>query len=520
MTTPPATAPVMTALPSDFESAIAEAVDRVFREKGLTFEAHPRHLSDAAPGTDISAAILGADMMGLPLTPQGVYIAAMLESRSTEFDYLSGQYRPLYEECTVQIPRRSAKTTTIQMVLLGRCSTIDNYRVVSTAQDGTRASQFFMNMIRAIEAKLRREKKTEADLGIKQIYRSQGREFIEWFNGSRWWVVKPESGAFRGEAADAMWFDEAGELDAAQSEDLVAGAFPLMDTRDLGQIIISGTPGPVRAGVFWDSIQRGIKEPEKYGLVNFAAAESDDVLDEAVWWITHPGLACGLTRLDKVQRNLTKLGPAKFAQEYLCVWSPDSTTSAISPEAWSDAQTDPVPFAGQDFDLTFDCHIHGLYATMTATWVDDAGELHGQVMDHRPGTEWLTLECVKAQKAFPRIKIHYDAIGANSAVALSLQRVPTFRSHALVPVTMKTVAAGASILSNALEARTVHVGASSSMTQSAENVTWRYSGESRLFGRKNASVDVSGIVSLSIGCAVTTGRRQNTPRKRPAAVIG
>jgi hypothetical protein len=510
----------ITKLPADYESAIAAAVDKVFTDKGLSFEAHPRYISDVPAGTDISAAIRGAEMMGLPLTPQGVHMASMLEAKSGELDVVSGFHRPLYEECSIQVPRRSTKTTTIQMVLLGRCTLIDNYRVVSTAQDGTRASQFFMNMVRLMEARMRRENLTEADLGIKQIYRSQGREFIEWFNGSKWWVVKPESGAFRGEAADAMWFDEAGELDADKSEDLVAGAFPLMDTRPLGQIIISGTPGLVRAGVFWDALKRGRDEPDVYGIVDFSGDENADVHDEAVWWYVHPGLACGLTTIEKLRRNLTKLGPAKFAQEYLCIWAPDSTQSAISPEAWADALEDPVPFDGQDFDLTFDCHIHGLYASLVATWVDEAGEPWGQVMDFRPGTEWLAAELVRAQKKHPRVKIHYDAIGANSAIALTLQRVPTFRPHALHPVTMKEVAAGASILSTALDGRTAHIAASASMTNAAENVTWRYSGESRLFGRKNASVDVSGIVALSIGLAMSLGRKAQSKRKRASAVLG
>jgi hypothetical protein len=507
-------------LPADYEAAIAEAVDRVFADKGLTFDASPRWMSPAPGGTDISTAIRGADLMGLPLTPQGVHIAAMLEAKSCDMDPVSGLFRPLYEEAAVQIPRRSTKTTTIQMVLLGRCDMIPGYRVVSTAQDGTRASQFFMNMVRMIEAKLRRTGQTEADLGIKQIYRSQGREYIEWFNGSKWWVVKPESGAFRGEAADAMWFDEAGELDPEKSEDLVAGAFPLMDTRPLGQIIISGTPGLVRAGVFWDSLARGRKDSKAYGIVDFCALESDDVHDEAVWWVTHPGLACGLTTIEKLRRNLEKLGPAKFAQEYLCVWAPDSASSAISPEEWADAMVDPAPFDGQDFDLTFDCHIHGLYASLIATWIDADGEPHGQVMDYRPGTDWLVAECTRAQKAHPRVKFCYDAIGANSAVAMSLQRVPTFRAHALRPVTMKEVAAGAALLNNHLGAGTAHIAASASLTNSAENVTWRYSGESRLFGRKNASVDVSGIVGLSIGFAMSLGRKTQTKRTRAAAVIG
>jgi hypothetical protein len=506
--------------PVEYESALAAAVDKVFTDKGLTFEAAPRWMSPADRATDISAALLGAEMMGYPLTPQGIHIAAMLEAKSDELDPISGLHRPLYEECTVEIPRRSTKTTTIQMVLLGRCTLIPGYRVVSTAQDGTRASQFFMNMVRMIEGVLRRSGRTEKDLGIKQIYRSQGREFIEWYNGSRWWVVKPESGAFRGEAADAMWFDEAGELNAAQAEDLVAGAFPLMDTRPLGQIIISGTPGPVRAGVFWDALKRGREDSITYGIVDFCATDGADIFDEDLWWVTHPGLACGLTTIAKLRRNLDKLGPAKFAQEYLCIWAPDTTQSAIDPEAWNECTEDPAPFTGQDFDLTYDCHIHGLYATLTATWVDGNGEPCGQVMDFRPGTEWLVAELTRAQKAHPRVKIHYDSIGANSAVALQLQRVPTFRPHALHPVTMKEVAAGASILSTALEGRTAHIAASASLTNAAENVTWRYSGESRLFGRKNASVDVSGIVSLSIGMAQSMGRKAQSKRKRAAAVIG
>jgi hypothetical protein len=510
----------LAALPADYEAAIAEAVDRVYRDAGLTFDASPRWLSPIPAGTDISAASLGAARMGLPLTPQGVHIAAMLEAKSTRCDPVTGLFRPLYEEATVEIPRRSTKTTTVQMVILGRCESIPGYRAVSTAQDGTRASQFFMNMVRLMEAQLRREGLEWADWGIKQVYRSQGREYIEWFNGSKWWVVKPESGAFRGEAADCMWFDEAGELDPEKSEDLVAGAFPLMDTRPLGQIIISGTPGLVRAGVFWDALARGRKDPDGYGIVDFCALESDDVLDEAVWWVTHPGLACGLTELAKVQRNLEKLGPAQFAREYLCVWPADTATSAINAEEWQDALVDPVPFDGQDFDLTFECHIHSLYASLVATWVDAAGEPHGQIMDFRPGTDWLTGELTRAQKAHPRVRFYYDAIGANSAVALALQRVPTFKPAALRPVSMKEVAAGAALLNNALANRTAHIAASASMTNAAENVTWRYSGESRLFGRKNASVDVSGIVGLSIGFGMSLGRREKKRHVRAAAVIG
>jgi hypothetical protein len=472
------------------------------------------------------------------MTPQGELMAGVLESKRAD----NGM--PLYREVVIQVPRRATKTTSIQNVLLGRCLTIPGYQVASTGQDGTRASQFMRDLMEIIEdhANEIMEARTEElaeqyegsdkeppeftlkmalkELGIRQLYYSQQREYIKFTNGSKWRVVKPEPSGLRGGKTDVFWFDEAGELDPETSPRLLAGALPLLDTRPMGQVIYSGTPGAVRAGGFWDALKTARANPGMFGIVDYSAPETADVADEAVWWDTHPGLSCGLTTIDVLRERYVKLGPALFAQEYLCIWLPDTTTSAISPEEWDDAREDPQPFTGQDFDLTFDCHIHGLYATLTATWVDENGHPCGQVMDFRPGTEWLVAECVKAQKAHPRVKFHYDAIGANSAVALQLQRVPTFRAHALHPVPLKEVAAGAAILSTALEGRTAHIGASASLDNAAENVTWRYSGESRLFGRKNASVDVSGMVSLSIGMAQSMGRKAQAKRKRASAVIG
>lgn len=505
-------------LPTAHDQALAAAVDKVYAEKGLSFDARPRYVSDVPADTDISNAIEGAKLVGLPLTPQGIVIAGVLEAHTGERDALTGAYLPLYSECTVQVPRRSTKTTVVQMVLLGRCASIPGYRVVSTAQDGTRASQFFMNMVRAMETRMRREKLTEADLGIKQIYRSQGREFIEWENGSRWWVVKPEASALRGEAADVMWFDEAGELNAAQAEDLIAGAFPLMDTRPLGQIIVSGTPGPARAGLLWVSLVAARADQAEYGIVDYSAPDMADVTDERVWWATHPGLACGLTTIVKLRKNLSKLGPAKFAQEYLCIWAADTTSTALDLDKWADTTCKPVPFAGQDFTLTFDCHIQGLSASLVATWIDEKGEVHGQVMDHRPGTEWLVQEVARANKAHPRVPVHYDAIGNNSAVAMSLQRVPGFRAAALRPVTMRDVAAGAALLASHLGMGTLHHAESAALDRAAENVAWRYSGESRLFQRKSATVDISALVAFSIGIGQSVARKAAPKKGLPRAV--
>ena len=110
-----------------------------------TMRAKPRMISEIPEGTDIEAAHVGARLQRLPITPQGVLVAGVMEARKDD-----GRRR--YKQVTIQIPRRSTKTTTVQNVLLGRCATIPGYQVVSTAQDGTRASQFFRDMMDLIEA--------------------------------------------------------------------------------------------------------------------------------------------------------------------------------------------------------------------------------------------------------------------------------------------------------------------------------------------------------------------------------
>lgn len=516
----PGNAPALVNLPPGFQDALAEAVDKVFADKGLSFEVTPRYVSPVPEGTDISNAIAGAELMGLPLTPQGCQVAAVLESKSGEVDAF-GQPMPLHAEVSVQVPRRSTKTTVIQMVLLGRCAAMPGYRVVSTAQDGTRASQFFMNMVRMIEARMHKAGLTEADLGIKQIYRSQGREYIEWLNGSRWWVVKPESGAFRGEAADVMWFDEAGELDPEKSADIVAGALPIMDTRDQGQIIISGTPGLVRAGLFWDSLAAGREGTEGNGIVDYSAPDYVDPTDESVWWQVHPGLACGLTTLAKLRKNFGKMPVTQFAREYLCMWPADRTVSALDKKKFQAGAVAPIagPPAGVPWAVAYDCHMDGLSGTFMAAWWHD-GVPHIQVMEHRAGTDWMPAVAAKLLQAHPDVPLAYDAIGQNQVVAQALAGMPRVNTKRLRALSMREVSAGASLVAGAVDQEQLEHGESKSLTLAVESANWRFSGENRFFGRKSAVVDISPIIAGSEALFISSGMKPKERRKMLAPALG
>lgn len=480
---------------------------------GRPFLAVPAYLSPIPDATDVSTYLIGLDMLGVGMTPQGVNVAGVMEA-------LDDEGLPLYDDVTVQIARRSAKTTSIQAVLLGRSAKRRGYRSIQTAQDGTRASGVIKQMIREMELVDTRDPKDRE----WQTFASTGREYLEWKHGAHWHVVPPDPGSYRSKAADLLWFDETGELDPAKSADLEAGALPTMDTREDGQVVKSGTPGKVRAGMAWNTLKAARESPTTLGIVDYSAKESEVITDEqigdpALWYRVHVGLASGLTKLKTIQKRYDTMDLSKFIREYLCVWPADMTKSALDMERYDALTVAPVD-APDDFALCYDCEISGQAASVSAAWVDPVTGRHRiQLMDQRRGVAWLTEYLARAAGKFPRVKIAYDPIGQNSVVAMSLQRVPKFRAAVLKPLTLREMSAAAALIAQGMDAETLEFSEDSELRKSAENATWRESGDNRLFGRRGGA-DISGIIS---GAGALHTAVQSRPRQRlvmPATLTG
>lgn len=502
--------------------------------------AAPRFLSPIPAGTDIEVAHVGARLQRLPITPQGEHVAGVMESKT---DVGANKYK----QVVVQIPRRSTKTTTIQNVLLGRCATIPGWQVVSTAQDGTRASQFFRDMMDLIEAhaneiqELRQDEALEAwdgtgkepeftykdalaELGIRTLYYSQQREYIKWRNGSKWRVAKPEAGSLRGGAANDIWFDEGGELDPETSDRLLAGALPMMDTKQgKGQIIVSGTPGTARVGMFWNSLEAAQQAPERLGIVDYSADEFCDPNDERVWWETHPGLACGLTSIETIRERhdpITGLSLPEFMREYLCIWPPDSKVTALNLKNWGITETDPLgepPSVA--WGIGWDVAIGGSAAAVAVAWYDENDEPHVQIMDHRAGSQWVAPYVGKAVQAFPRVPLGYDSIGDNITVAQALGRMPRVKTTKIKPLTLKEIGAATAAIAVAVDLMTIHHPAHSGLDAAVKNTTWRESNGSRLFMR-GKGIEISCLLACVAALAVAATAKRTTGVTIPRAALG
>ena len=458
----------------------------------MTIDARPTLLSRYPPSTDVSVAEAGAALLGMPLFPQGLQVAGVMEARRR------GGKRA-FTEVAVQEPRRATKTTSIWSVLLGRCSLIPGYRVVTTAQDGTRAGERMREFMEILEVQGFEEQ------GLGDLYWSNGKERIRYANGSLVWVVAPKPGAFRSAAADAILFDEAGELDPEKGPSLLAAALPLMDTRADPQVVIAGTPGKVRAGLLWESLERARAKTPGVGVVDYSLRDDevlvsyDDagekVLHEDVLRRVHPGIGT-LTTIERMRERFARMQAPEFEAEYGCRWPSDSTTGAIDTEVWASRRV-PLVEPPDRVGIAFDCAYDGSSASIVYAWRVE-GVAHVAVVAHRPGTSWVARAGHGAAEKFRRVPITYDSIGANLDPATGMSRLkPAPKLDAL---TLKAVMGAAQrFVADVHEDRLRHFG-QVDLDAAVANLAWRdipHSG--RAFGTKGPTgAAINPVVAASL----------------------
>lgn len=455
----------------------------------------PLHLSPTPDDTDLTCLFHGLDILGMDPKPQQVVTGRVLAATRDDLT-------PLYREVGICEPRRAAKTTTIWAELLGRCELRPGYQVVTTAQTGVKARERFMTVQRVMARR---------NIGNYVIKKGAGAESIEWTNGSRLWVVPPEGGAFRGDAADAILADEAQEHSAEASADILGGALSLMDTSPGGQLIIAGTAGESRTGMLWDQLEAGRRGHG--GIVEYAMpagstpvltdrhgvpilnAAGELQLDVEALLLSHPGIGT-LTTLDLMQDRWTRLALSKFMREYGGLWPIDVNARAIDPALWAKGIELTHPPKPEFYTLGYDVAPDQSVAALVAAWRDDRGHAWAEVIRHEAGDSWLPKAIHAITKRFPNTRVAYDNIGPNQSVADTLNRAarPKPKLHSLG--TRDIVAAAATVNKEIIN-KTFHHVKDAALDQAAEDATRRNIGDGSWAWGRRKSGDISTLVAAS-----------------------
>jgi phage terminase large subunit-like protein len=468
-----------------------------------TFKAIPRFHSSVPNDVPVKAAQEAAESMGISLLPQGIQVAQMLEAKNEEG-------LPLYPEICIQMGRRGSKTSSIQATLLGRCFSIPGYRIISTAQTGTLSQQFLAELGSQLEAAYPDETTRPF-----RFYKSNGSIRIVWDNGSQWRAVKPQASAFRGSYADCILFDEAGEYDAKTTEDLLAGAMPVLATRPQAQLIVTGTPPRTREGLLWQYLQAGRKGTEDLGILDYSMEPTADATDEALWEQVYPGLSSGLVSKKFLRKALETQGLLSFSREFLCLDPVASSLRAIPEEDWLAGQVpELLELPASNFSIAFDIPIDGSACAVAIAWYSPEGIPSVQILQHKAGYSWAPSYIAKLLTDHKGIEIGYDLIGHNAAVAQSIQRMPRVPKQNLRAMTMKEISAGSSLFTSAVSDHALVHAKDASLDVAAEEVAFRYAQDSRLFGKRQSNADISPLVAAANALYLAAGKRHQEPRKK------
>lgn len=451
----------------------------------ITEGANPLHASSYAGSEQFASEfLLGCRAMGFEPSPQQWKIACALNAWDAEKE------RPLNTTMAVCVPRRAGKTTVLLAVAIGRCLARPNYMVMFTAQSGTKASARFLELARSLD-------RVQPDNDVRgfRILRGAGHQVIIFQNGSYFQVLPPKPDAFRGDSGDMILLDEAQEHDAAESAELMGAILPTMDTRPGAQLVVAGTAGERRSGIFWETLEEGRKGIARTGIIEFAAPDqttAEEAADPEVWQAAHPGIGT-LTDLETVQARFEKLPLPQFMREYLGIWPEDYTQSVIDSEAWAACGTkfDKKP---DQFALAYDVSIDGSVACIAAAWRDDK-HAYVEIIDHKPGTDWLVPRLNELARRYKCV-IGHDTVGAALVEAEGLNRL---RPRPKVqPLGYRELAPGCATFMKEVTQKTLRHFDQPSLNMAASQVVKRPLGDSAwAWNKRQSGGDITPIAAAT-----------------------
>lgn len=337
----------------------------------------PRNLARPTLGPRVAKV---AEMLGTPLMPWQRHVADV----ALEVDPATG--RLVYREIVLTVPRQSGKT------LLLLCAMVHRAQGFGTRQRILYAAQTRNDARKKWEEEHVATLDASALKPLFEIRRSNGSEAIRWRNGSTHGITAVTEKSGHGETLDLGVIDEAFAHEDARLEQ---GMRPTMITRPQPQIWIVSTAGTAKSHFLRGKVDMGRNRVDarianaSTAYFEWSAPREADPEDPATWRGCMPALGHTVTE-EAVRAELEGMELADFRRAYLNQWPDDIPAGwqVIGKADWDlleDAESEIVSRVAFAIAASWDRS----WAAIAAAGLRADGKMHVEVMDHRPGTDWL-----------------------------------------------------------------------------------------------------------------------------------
>ena len=328
---------------------------------------------------------------------------------------------------------------------------------------------------------------------VARVRRSTGAEAIEMRSGARLRFLARSSSSGRGFTAGRLYLDEAQIL----GSQAMAAIIPTLTTAPNPQLLYFGT-APLPESDYWRGLRaRGGLPDDKRGrlaYLEWSAPPDADPADRGVWAQANPSLGHNITEA-YIADEFHALPAVEFARERLGIVPEGESGSAIQPRVW-DAAQDPASVIPDAAPVVFavDVSPGGKSAAIAVAGTRADGARHVELVDHRPGSDWVTSEVTRLAAEWGG-QVVADPAGPAGPVVVALQA-----AGVRVRVTSgRDVQAAAGGLVAGLESGQVAVRPARALDVAAEAARARPVGDGAwTWTRRDTSMDIAPLVAVSL----------------------
>jgi hypothetical protein len=451
------------------------------------------------------------DMLGIRLIPWQRWL--LIHTHELRPD---GRFR--FRTILILVARQNGKTTIVSGKNLWKMFVLQVPLVIGTAQNLDISEEAWDAAVEMAEAT------PELAVEIEHVDRTNGKKALRLSNGARWKIAAASRKGGRGLSGDDVNLDE---LREHQTWDAWGAVTKTTMARPNAQIWAFSNAGDAKSIVLNELVEKGratAGDPEldpTLGLFEWSApdevrctcdrpsgAHTADcrLQDRAAWAQANPSLGYTVTPEAIASALATDPEPI-FRTEVLCQRVPDllGEWSVIKKDDWEEL-LDPESRRAGEVAFAVDVTPSRDWACISAYGLRGDGLGHVEVVDHRPGTDWVVERLVTLKERWKPVAVGLDVKGPAGSLLVDLEKAGICRPEdaddpqpgdLAIPTTQE-VAAACGQLADAVRQGTLrHIG-QEQLTEAVRGVKARPLSEAWAWGRRVSTVDISPLVSCTL----------------------
>lgn len=369
-----------------------------------------------------------------------------------------------------------------------------------TAHEAKTAVRAFVRLKSIIEAtpELRRR--------VRSYSHARGDEAINMRNGKSMMFGTRTSGGFRGFTGALLFLNEAMII----ADQFYGTLLPTLSAKSMEgspQVWFAGSPVDAQVhehGQVFSNIRRMALDGDAASLAYFEWSldvdSPDDVTpemasDRLLWAATNPALGRRISPNYIRDMEFLTLPARQFAVERLGVWCMpvmDGYGAVIDTRDWEQL-TDRASAAGEVW-FAFDVQPDRGTSTIAAAGHRPDGLNHVEVIEHRPGTEWLPARVAELVKGHRNAGVRYDGAGPAASLIPDLEDLGV----ECEPFTSREHAQACGLLYDQVkQQRLRHLG-QPMLRDAIRGAKKRPLGDAWAWDRKSSAVDISPLVAVTL----------------------